>query len=428
MSVKDYDEALEASDANGQHGHERTSSSIGAYFNIICVIAGTGTLQLPLALHQGGWIGLILIALSALMAIYTGNLLIRCLYVFPGRRLTGYGDVGEAAFGRPGRWIVMFFNYAILLGVGCIYIMLVGSNTYKLLAASSAGSPLSERAWIAVAGAVVLLPVIAVKTLKEAAILSAFGTIATIVVVIVSATLSGIELSQPNHVAKEHSFVNPSQLAIALASISFSFGGNVVYPHVEATMRHPKSWSRVLGAAILTTCLIYFVICVPGYLAYGHETKSPIFDNLPKGAATTSAIILITIHVLLAAPILITSFSLDVENRFSVNVARLGRVKEFIYRAAIRTTTVCLLTVVAMVVPYFGDFMALLGALANCMIVFVLPIFCYLRLFGWWSVRKITLAWCFLIVAIGLFACVLGAIDAIKALHKDFNGSDGGIL
>jgi hypothetical protein len=31
-------------------------------------------------------------------------------------------------------------------------------------------------------------------------------------------------------------------------------------------------------------------------------------------------------------------------------------------------------------------------------------------------------------VAIGLFGCVLGAIDAIKELHKDFSGSAGSIL
>ncbi|KAI9592195.1 transmembrane amino acid transporter protein-domain-containing protein [Syncephalis fuscata] len=421
VSIKDVnDDGLEREASDSSEHQARTGSSIGAYFNIICVIAGTGTLQLPLAMHQSGWIGLFLIVLSALMAIYTGNLLIRCLYVFPGRRLTGYGDVGEAAFGKIGRWVVMFFNYAILLGVGCLYIILIGSNTFKLLDASSHGSPLSERAWIAVAGAIVLLPVIAVKTLKEAAVLSAFGTIATVVVVVVSAALSGIELGKADYVATHHTFVNPSQLAIALASISFSFGGNVVYPHVEATMRHPKAWSRVLTAAITTTCMIYFVICVPGYLAYGDQTKSPIFDNLPKGAANTSAVILITLHVLLAAPILITSFSLDVENFLGVKAAKIGKVKEIIYRAAIRTTTVSVLTVVAMVVPFFGNFMALLGAFANCMIVFVLPIFCYLRLFGWWSVSKPTLVWCALVVAVGLFGCVLGAIDAVKALHKDF--------
>ncbi|RKP07202.1 transmembrane amino acid transporter protein-domain-containing protein [Thamnocephalis sphaerospora] len=424
MGVKSDDRSdgfsLSSAEADRQEEQaHRTGSSFGAYFNIICVIAGTGTLQLPLAMHQGGWIGLLLIVMSGVMAIYTGNLLIRCLYINPGQRLAGYAAVGEQAFGRVGRYVVMFFNYAIMLGVGCIYIMLTGTQTYSLL--KDAGiEVLSERAWIAVAGAIVLVPLVLLKSLKEAALLSVFGTLTTMVVVVVAAALSIIDIHKPDHAPAHHVFVNPSQLAIALASISFSFGGNVIYPHVEATMRHPGSWSRVLTYAVFTIMGIYMVIAIPGYLAYGDQAQSPIFLNLPKGAATTSATILITIHVILAAPILLTSFALDVERSWGIEVKRLGRAKEFIYRAAVRATTVTALTVIAMVVPFFGDFMSLLGAFANCMVVFVLPVVCYLRLFGWRSVRVVELAWCTLVIAVGLFGCVLGAIDAIKALHKDF--------
>lgn len=42
------------------HGIDRESeggSSFLAYFNIVCVVAGTGALGLPYALKQGGWIG-----------------------------------------------------------------------------------------------------------------------------------------------------------------------------------------------------------------------------------------------------------------------------------------------------------------------------------------------------------------------------------
>jgi hypothetical protein len=42
------------------HGVDRESeggSSFLAYFNIVCVVAGTGALGLPYALKQGGWIG-----------------------------------------------------------------------------------------------------------------------------------------------------------------------------------------------------------------------------------------------------------------------------------------------------------------------------------------------------------------------------------
>jgi amino acid permease len=405
------------------HENERTGSSIGAYFNIICVIAGTGTLQLPLAMSQSGWIGVLLIALSAAMAIYTGHILIRCLYIYPGRRLEGYSEIGREAFGKPGYYIVQFFNYTLMLGVGCIFIMLTGTQTYKLL--SDAGiNVLEERAWIAIAGLVVLMPLIVIKSLKEAAILSAFGTLTTMIVVIVTTTLSILDMQDPHDSTAQHTIVNPSQLAMAIASISFSFGGNVVYPHVERTMRHPGSWTRVLSMAILTIMLSYMMIAIPSYMAYGESVQSPIFINLPKGTATTCAIILMTVHVILTAPVILTSFSLDIENIWGIHAVRIGRIRAWLYRTLFRIITVLVLTCIAMTVPFFGDFMSLLGAFANCMTIFVLPVACYLSLVGWRNIACTELIWSALVVVIGMFGCVLGAIDAIKALHKNFNESE----
>lgn len=41
------------------HGVDNSEggSSFLAYFNVVCVVAGTGALGLPYALKQGGWIG-----------------------------------------------------------------------------------------------------------------------------------------------------------------------------------------------------------------------------------------------------------------------------------------------------------------------------------------------------------------------------------
>jgi hypothetical protein len=51
---------VEHENINFSHGIDRESeggSGFLAYFNIVCVVAGTGALSLPYALRQGGWIG-----------------------------------------------------------------------------------------------------------------------------------------------------------------------------------------------------------------------------------------------------------------------------------------------------------------------------------------------------------------------------------
>ena len=56
-------------DVNRNHA----GSSFLAYFNVVCVVAGTGTLGLPFALGQGGWIGILIIILAWTMSIVSAS-------------------------------------------------------------------------------------------------------------------------------------------------------------------------------------------------------------------------------------------------------------------------------------------------------------------------------------------------------------------
>lgn len=54
-----------------------------AYYNVVCVIAGTGTLGLPFALRQGGWIGILILFLAWFMSTvsYQRRLLKACMLI-----------------------------------------------------------------------------------------------------------------------------------------------------------------------------------------------------------------------------------------------------------------------------------------------------------------------------------------------------------
>ncbi|KAK9712784.1 hypothetical protein K7432_006914 [Basidiobolus ranarum] len=411
---------LEFEDGADQH---RTGSSFGAYFNIVCVIAGTGTLQLPLSLNQGGWISLFIIILSACIATYTGQLLIKCLYYDGVTRLPDYPSIGEAAFGKAGKIFVRIIYYSNPLGPSCIYILLAGQNAQTLL--KGWGVNVNEKVCIIVAAVIVCLPYIALKTLKEVAILAIFGAVATLVVVLVVVIEGFIQLpTLANNTEITHAFVHGSGIPIALASISFSFGGNVIYPHVEEGMRHPKSWNKVLILAIGTITGMYMLISVCGYYVYGSITKSPIYLNLPQNAGYFIAVILITIHVILAAPILLTSFANEMEMILKIDRKYHSAPKELMLRASLRAVVIVVLTIIALFLPYVPILMSLIGALSNCIIVFVAPIVLYLKLYGWRSGSKLELVWCFIVVAIGLFGCVLGAKDAIIELVQAIETSN----
>jgi vesicular inhibitory amino acid transporter len=115
-------------------------SNSAALFHVICVIAGTGILQLPYALSQSGWIGVPMMILAAFVNEYTGRLLIDCLYI-NNQRLSGYPEIGYVAYGELGRAVVNVFYNSVLLGVTTLYLILSGMDLASLV------GYLSESQW-----------------------------------------------------------------------------------------------------------------------------------------------------------------------------------------------------------------------------------------------------------------------------------------
>jgi len=67
----------------------------------INVLCGVGILSTPYAAKEGGWFGLSVLFLFAIISFYTGLLLRSCLDSDP--ELETYPDIGQAAFGTTGR-------------------------------------------------------------------------------------------------------------------------------------------------------------------------------------------------------------------------------------------------------------------------------------------------------------------------------------
>ncbi|KAF9392075.1 hypothetical protein CPB97_004371 [Podila verticillata] len=401
------------------------ATNFQTYVNVVSVLAGAGTLGLPAALRDAGWLGLLILALACAMAIYSNQKLIQCLYYDGRTRLREYPDVAHAAFGMPGRIVVTFFYNSIALGGPVLYLILTGTNIYDL--ASSVGSTITLKQWIMVAAAIMTVPIIITKTMREVAVLSIFGALATTIVVIfvaIAAILDSKNFDTSGGVVGpvQHDIVVPRQLPIALATFSFAYGGNVVFPHVEESMKNKRAWNKILLWGMLTVTALYFLCATTGYAVYGDGVKSPIYLNLPGGVSRTISTIIITLHVLLAIPLFMTTFNLQVERALKLEHRGLSKRAEWSYRAIIRTLSMILVATIALFFPYFGQMMSLLGALSEGVLIFVFPVVFYLKLYGIKKVGKLELLAMALIVVIGVAGTVIGTIDAVKELAKAFRG------
>ncbi|KAG0257005.1 hypothetical protein DFQ27_005359 [Actinomortierella ambigua] len=314
----------------------RQGSNFAAYANVVCAVAGTGTLGLPYALKLGGWIGVGVLILSLLMSIYAAVLLMKCLYYDGIHRLSSYQEVGRHAFGRAGLIAIWFFYTTTVVGVPVMFLILAGTELKGLIT----GTDFSTKAWIWICAAIVAIPFVLMKTLKEVAFTSVLGALATTVLVVVAVRGSILDFHNPIYADVDHRFVDFAHLPTAIASISMCFGGNAIYIHVEESMRYPRSWNRVVTAALGTCSILYLATAIPGYIAYGDRAESPILKNLPKDVFTKVGTVFIIFHVLFTAPIPLTSFALELERLADITVRRRGKVMERVYRSILRVVII----------------------------------------------------------------------------------------
>ncbi|KAF9186791.1 hypothetical protein BGZ49_004146 [Haplosporangium sp. Z 27] len=322
-------------------------SNFLAFANVVCAVAGTGTLGLPYAFRLGGWIGVGILILSLVMSIYTANLLIKCIYYDGVHRLSSYQQVGMHAFGRVGFIAVWFFYATTVIGVPVMFLILAGTELQGLVS----NIDISIKEWIWICAAIVAFPFVLMKTMREVALTSIFGALATVVLVIVAVRGSILDFHNPVYSDVSHSLMLFSNLPTALATISMCFGGNAIYIHVEESMRYPRAWNRVVAAALCTCSVLYLATAIPGYITYGDRAESPILNNLPKDIFTKVGTGFIIIHVILTAPIPLTSFALEIERLADITVNRRGLIMERVYRTFLRIAIIGICGCIACTVP-----------------------------------------------------------------------------
>jgi amino acid permease len=194
-----------------------------------------------------------------------------------------------------------------------------------------------------------------------------------------------------------------------LGTLCFSYGGNYVYPEIYHEMTNKKQFTRVLAVSIAIISTLYLATGIAGYSTYGNQAVSPIFINLPNGLLKKSSVVIITSHVLFACPMLFQTICLDLERAY--------KAKTLMQQNTLRFLVVLFAGSISASLPFFSDLMALIGAVSNTMLIFILPV-----LFNFYLGKTNTTTTYILgllIMLTGLVGGTLGTYDAVKALYID---------
>lgn len=383
------------------------SSQTKTFANVFIAIVGAGVLGLPYAFKRTGWLmgSLMIFSVSALtfhcmmLLVHTRRKLESSEHGFT--KINSFGDLGFVVCGSIGRGIVDVLIILSQAGFCISYLMFI-ANTLVYFFRTSTILGMSAKGFYIWSCLPFQLGLNSIATLTHLAPLSIFADVvdlaATAVVMVDEVVIS---LKQMPEVA---AFGNLSVFFYGIGVAVYAFEGIGMVLPLEAEMEKKEKFGGILGLSVTFIALMYVGFGVLGYFAFGSETKDIITANLGAGFVSVLVQLGLCINLFFTFPLMMHPVYEIVERRF----------KGGEYCLWLRWLLVFLVSLVAMSVPNFADFLSLVGSSVCCGLGFVLPALFHLLVFkeemGWKG-------W-FLDVGIVVVGVVLGVSGTWYALME----------
>lgn len=401
----------------GRVGHEvgpyRQCSYTQGVLNGVNVLCGVGILSTPYAVRQGGWLGLVILAVLAVLAWYTGVLLRRCLDSKEG--IETYPDIGQAAFGTPGRIVISIILYMELYACCIEYMILESDNLSKLFpdAHLTIGDfTLDPHVLFAILTALIVMPTTWLRDLSCLSFISAGGVVASIVIV---ACLFWAGLVDHVGVNKsEGTALNLPGIPIAIGLYGYCYSGHGVFPNIYSSLKKRNQFNAVLFTCIALSTVLFAGAAVMGYMMFGETTESQFTLNLPPNLVSSKIAVWTTVtNPITKYALTMTPLALSLEELLPRNRQTYPNI------IMLRSALVLSSLVVALSVPFFGLVMSLVGSLLTMFVAYILPCACFL------AILRSTVTWsqivlCVFIIAVGLCCAGVGTYSSLSKIIQNY--------
>ncbi|KAF4373973.1 hypothetical protein F8388_007879 [Cannabis sativa] len=377
--------------------HKSLSSQAKTFANVFIAIVGAGVLGLPYTFMRTGWV------LSLLTMFGVAALTHRCmmLLVYTRRRLesfdgftkiSSFGDLGFIVCGSFGRLLVDVLIILAQAGFCVGYLIFIGNTMANLLTSPTASlkttmtllsskilglNPKSFYIW----GCFPFqLGLNSIPTLTHLAPLSILADVVDLGAMGVVMIEEVIVLLSNRPVVR--AFSGFSEFLYGLGVIVYSFEGIGMCLPLESEMKEKNKYGKVLAFTMGFISIMYGSFGALGYFAYGDETQDMITANLGAGLISILIKLGFCVNLFFTLPIMMNPVYEIIERRFWG-----GR-----YCLWLRWLSVFVVTLVALLVPNFADFLSLVGSGICCALGFVLPSLFHFLVFkddmnrtAWWS-------------------------------------------
>ncbi|XP_034436672.1 vesicular inhibitory amino acid transporter-like [Hippoglossus hippoglossus] len=402
-----------------------------AGWNVTNAIQGIFVLGLPFALVRSGYVGLVVLVLSAWVCNHTGSILVACLYEeeqSQGGSGSGskvrvrhsYQDIVEACckglwphWPGLGGWMVNVAQVVELLMTCTLYLVVSTS----LLSDSLSGMTV-PRSVCSLVSLVFLLPCLLLTDLRPVSTLSLLCSLTHILISLMVMLYCLSRASRWSWSCLSLS-VDPEDFLVSVGVIIFSYTSQIFLPPLEGSMEDRGQFDAMLGWTHAAACVMKTMFSLLAVLTWGAETSEVITENLPSDlrplvnlCLLAKALLSYPLPFYSAAEILQTCLLKDSAVSLGSKPGGGG-----VSRPALLVRGALLMTssLLALLVPRFSLLMGLTGSVTGSAMTLILPCLFHLRL-RWGRLTARARLIDAGILSLGVVCSVSGVICSVKRL------------
>ncbi|KAI3514600.1 hypothetical protein L1887_13151 [Cichorium endivia] len=397
-----------------------------AAFHVATTIATPAAYApLPFAVSSLGWPLGVLSLVGATLTTWYSSLLIASLWKWDGKKHTTYRHLARSIYGNWGYWSITFFQQVASLGNNIAIQIAAGSSLKAVYKYYHEEGSLTLQHFIIFFGIFELvlsqLPNIhSLRWLNAVCTFSTIGFAATTIGVTIyngkKMDRRSVSYSLPGS-SSEKMFKAFNGLGV----IAFSFG-DAMLPEIQSSVREPvkKTMYKGIAGAYTIIVLSYWQLAFLGYWAFGSEVEPFIVASLKTPEWTT------VMANLFAVIQICGCFQIYCRPTYGFFEEKLASseetgVKNHVVRLVCTSVYMGLITLVAAAMPFFGDFVAICGAIGFTPLDFVFPVLAHLKAKRL-PKNSIPVVMLNIVIAMWFSAvAVMGCIGAVKFIIDDIN-------
>uniref|UniRef100_A0A383W7B9 Amino acid transporter transmembrane domain-containing protein n=1 Tax=Tetradesmus obliquus TaxID=3088 RepID=A0A383W7B9_TETOB len=409
-------------------------------YHSITGMLGAGVLGLPAVFSHLGWAGGIIMLVFSLWVSWYTYLLLVWMHEVPDldnkagngiRRLDRYDQLATYVLGpRKGKAVLLPFQLIVLLGVAITYTVVGGDSLRAFATFINPNLSMGRWSFYIIFGAVQLMLSL-LPSFNELSMVSLLGAVMSVAYCIIAIVMSARVHPAKGTVnyAPEAVERTPVERAMgifnAVTTVLFAYGGHNVALEIQATLpinaQHKSTVPRMEKGVHITfvvTALAYFLVAIVGFYAFGTGVADNVlltFSHGPTSWVVAMADMFVVVHVAAAYQVYINPVFIMCEASLSRRT-RFGTVNPIV-QTLLRMSLVVGVTVVGLLIPFFGSLMGLFGAIAITPTTFLLPPLLWLLYKQPTKWGKEWMVNWFLVIITGIMG-ILGTIGALYGIIK----------